>query len=245
MVIAAFHLRRPKVTGGKAAVDLLGTPLLGQVPARRRGGAGVPSDDLAQVLASILVPTVKTVALIPASPRDVAPDLIVGLATAWTEDHTTVGILDVGDHSAVRDRLEPFARASPPQLPSWAKQASCLVTAPGPSGYVLYLRVSSRQAARPAGLTAILTDLLPTLDLILVLTPPLTQLPITAPPALAADAVICLTSNATPAPVLAETRDTWPALTERIVGIIHDNRRRTRPRSPSHALGRGVRDGYI
>jgi hypothetical protein len=89
---------------------------------------------------------------------------------------------------------------------------------------VLYNRISPSRAARPGGLAPILADRAPVVDLVILLTPPLADLPMTAASALQADAVVVITSPETRLNDLAQVSRDWPALVERIVGVVHDSR---------------------
>jgi hypothetical protein len=60
--------------------------------------------------------------------------------------------------------------------------------------------------------------------LVILLTPPLRDLPMTAASALQADAVVVITSPETRVNELAQVSRDWPALAERIVGVVHDRR---------------------
>jgi hypothetical protein len=64
---------------------------------------------------------------------------------------------------------------------------------------------------------------------VLLLTPPLTDLPMTAASALQADAVVVVTSPTTRTDELAGVQRDWPALSDRIVGVIHADRAGFRP----------------
>jgi hypothetical protein len=103
---------------------------------------------------------------------------------------------------------------------------------------VLYNRVAPSRAARPGGLAPILADRAPVVDLVVLLTPPLSDLPMTAASALQADAVVVITSEDTRVDELAQVPRDWPALAERIVGVIHDSRSGFRRPNPE---GRAAR----
>jgi capsular polysaccharide biosynthesis protein len=219
-----LYLRRPTVQGGKAAADLLGVPLLAQIPGGRRA-SGVPTEDLVASMGSVLAPAVKVVALTPGGATDLSPDVVAGLAASWSDEQGVVLILDAAHRTGVRGALERLPRASSADLPRWANEPTCLARASGRGrGHVLYSRVAPTRAARPGGLAPILADRAPVVDLVLLLTPAFAELPVTAASAMQADVVIALTSTDTPAPVLAEVVNEWPGLAERIVGLVHDGR---------------------
>ncbi|MGF7235245.1 MAG: Wzz/FepE/Etk N-terminal domain-containing protein, partial [Frankia sp.] len=223
-VIWGLYLRRPTVQGGKAAADLLGVPLLAQIPGGRQA-SGVPTEDLVASMGSVLAPSVKVVALTPGGPTDLSPDVVAGLAASWSDEQGVVLILDAAHRTGVRGALERLPRASSMDLPRWANEPTCLARSSGRGrGHVLYSRVAPTRAARPGGLAPILADRAPVVDLVLLLTPAFAELPVTAASAMQADVVIALTSTDTPAPVLAEVMGEWPGLAERIVGLVHDGR---------------------
>nr|MDT0664695.1 hypothetical protein [Micromonospora sp. DSM 115978] len=134
-------------------------------------------------------------------------------------------VVDASPTSEVRTVLERLPRATSGELPRWAHDPTCLARSSGTGrGHVLYNRVAPARAARPGGLAPILADRAPVVDLVILLTPPLADLPMTAASALQADAVVILTSQETRVDELAQVSRDWPALAERIVGVVHDTR---------------------
>jgi hypothetical protein len=127
----------------------------------------------------------------------------------------------------VLERLPPATSGA---LPRWAHEATCMARSSGGGrGHVLYNRVSPSRASRPGGLAPILADRARDVDLVLLLTPSLTDLPMTAASALQADAVVVITSGFTRTDELAAVARDWPALSDRIVGVIHGDRGGFRP----------------
>jgi capsular polysaccharide biosynthesis protein len=223
-VIWILYLRRPTVQSAKTAADLLGVPMLAEIPGGRSAGA-VPTEDLVASMGSVLAPAVKVVALTPGSPTDLSPDVVAGLAASWSDEQGVVLVLDAAHKTGVRGALERLPRASSSDLPRWANEPTCLARSSGHGrGHVLYSRVAPSRAGRPGGLAPILADRAPVVDLVLLLTPAFSELPVTAASAMQADVVIALTSTDTAAPVLAEVVGEWPGLAERIVGVVHDAR---------------------
>ncbi|MDT3441338.1 MULTISPECIES: Wzz/FepE/Etk N-terminal domain-containing protein [unclassified Pseudofrankia] len=238
-VIWIRYLRRPTVLDGRAAADSLGAPLI-------VGGSGgvTPSiDTIVSAMAAVLSPTVKVVALTPATPGDLTAETVAGVAASWSDDQGVVLVLDASPSSEVRSMLERLPRATSGELPRWAHEPTCLARSSGSGrGHVLYNRVSPSRASRPGGLAPILADRAPVVDLVLLLTPPLTDLPMTAASALQADAVVVITSPVTRTDELASVPRDWPALAERIVGVIHAERGGFRPSSiATEARGGGGR----
>ncbi|OHV37813.1 MULTISPECIES: Wzz/FepE/Etk N-terminal domain-containing protein [Pseudofrankia] len=224
-VIWVRYLRRPTVLDGRAAADSLGAPLI-------VGASGVtPSiDTIVSAMAAVLSPTVKVVALTPAAAGDLTSETVAGVAASWSDDQGVVLVLDASPSSEVRSMLERLPRATSGELPRWAHEPTCLARSSGSGrGHVLYNRVSPSRASRPGGLAPILADRAPVVDLVLLLTPPLTDLPMTAASALQADAVVVITSPDTRTDELASVPRDWPALAERIVGVIHAERGGFRP----------------
>ena len=225
-VIWIRYLRRPTVLDGRAAADAIGAPLI------VGGTAGVtPSiDTIVSAMAAVLSPTVKVVALTPAAQGDLTSETVAGVAASWSDDQGVVLVLDASPSSDVRAMLERLPRATSGELPRWAHEPTCLARSSGSGrGHVLYNRVSPSRASRPGGLAPILADRAPVVDLVLLLTPPLTDLPMTAASALQADAVVAITSPDTRTDELASVPRDWPALAERIVGVIHAERGGFRP----------------
>jgi capsular polysaccharide biosynthesis protein len=223
-VIWARYLRRPTVLDGRAAADALGAPLIVGPPAGR-AAAEVSTDIIVSAMAAVLSPTVKVVALTPANVGDLGGETVAGVAASWSDDQGVVLVLDASPASDVRAILERLPRATSGELPRWAHEPTCLARSSGSGrGHVLYNRVAPSRAARPGGLAPILADRAPVVDLVVLLTPPLSDLPMTAASALQADAVVVITSEGTRVDELAQVPRDWPALAERIVGVIHDPR---------------------
>ncbi|MBL7496000.1 lipopolysaccharide biosynthesis protein [Frankia sp. CNm7] len=237
-VIWIRYLRQPTVLDGRAAADAIGAPLI-------VGGTGTaaPSiDTIVSAMAAVLSPTVKVVALTPAAQGDLTSDTVAGVAASWSDDQGVVLVLDASPSSDVRSVLERLPRATSGELPRWAHEPTCLARSSGSGrGHVLYNRVSPSRASRPGGLAPILADRAPVVDLVLLLTPPLTDLPMTAASALQADAVVVITSPVTRTDELASVPRDWPALAERIVGIIHGERGGFRPSTIASETRGGAR----
>jgi capsular polysaccharide biosynthesis protein len=225
-VIWIRYLRRPTVLDGRAAADAIGAPLI-------VGGSGPAPPDIDTIvaaMAAVLSPTVKVVALTAATQGDLAADTVAGIAASWSEDQGVVLVLDAAPSSEVRAMLERLPQATSGALPRWAHEPTCLARSSGIGrGHVLYNRVSPPRASRPGGLAPILADRARDVDLVLLLTPPLTDLPMTAASALQADAVVVVTSSLTRTDGLAVIPRDWPALSDRVVGVIHADRGGFRP----------------
>ncbi|MBL7487859.1 lipopolysaccharide biosynthesis protein [Frankia sp. AgB1.9] len=220
------YLRRPTVLDGRAAADAIGAPLI-------VGGSGpaAPSiDTIVSAMAAVLSPTVKVVSLTAAAQGDLTSDTVAGIAASWSDDQGVVLVLDASPSSDVRAVLERLPPATSGALPRWAHEATCMARSSGGGrGHVLYNRVSPSRASRPGGLAPILADRARDVDLVLLLTPSLTDLPMTAASALQADAVVVITSGFTRTDELAAVARDWPALSDRIVGVIHGDRGGFRP----------------
>jgi capsular polysaccharide biosynthesis protein len=223
-VIWIRYLRRPTVLDGRSAADALGAPLIAG-PSADRVDDELTTETLVSAMAAVLSPTVKVVALTPAGSGDLQAETIAAVAASWSDDQGVVLVLDASPTSDVRSTLERLPRATSGELPRWAHDPTCLARSSGSGrGHVLYNRVSPSRAARPGGLAPILADRAPVVDLVILLTPPLRDLPMTAASALQADAVVVITSPETRVNELAQVCRDWPALAERIVGVVHDRR---------------------
>ncbi|MBX6389004.1 MAG: lipopolysaccharide biosynthesis protein [Frankia sp.] len=236
-VIWIRYLRQPTVLDGRAAADAINAPLI------VGGGNTTPSiDTIVSAMAAVLSPTVKVVALTPAGSGDLTPETVAAVATSWSDDQGVVLVMDASPNSEVRGVLERLPRATSGGLPSWAHEPTCLARSSGTGrGHVLYNRVSPSRASRPGGLAPILADRAPVVDLVLLLTPPLTDLPMTAASALQADAVVVITTPQTRSDELAAVPRDWPALAERVVGVIHADRTGFRPSSIVPETRGGIR----
>jgi len=217
------YLRRPTVLDGRAAADAIGAPLI--------AGATTPNiDTVVSALAAVLSPTAKVVSLTAAAQGDLTAETVAGIAATWSDDQGVVLVLDASPSSEVRSVLERLPPATSGALPRWAHEPTCMARASGGGrGHVLYNRVSPSRASRPGGLAPILADRARDVDLVLLLTPPLTDLPMTAASALQADAVVVITSDFTRTDELAVVPRDWPALSDRVVGVIHGDRGGFRP----------------
>jgi capsular polysaccharide biosynthesis protein len=231
-VIWIRYLRRPTVLDGRSAADAVGAPLIAGGP-----GQSAPSiDTIVSAMAAVLSPTVKVVSLTPAAAGDLTADTVAGIAASWSDDQGVVLVLDAAPSSEVRAVLERLPAATSAGLPRWAHEATCLARSSGGGrGHVLYNRVSPSRASRPGGLAPILADRARDVDLVLLLTPPLTDLPMTAASALQADGVVLLTSALTRTDELAAVPRDWPALSDRVVGVIHGDRGGFRPAAAAPA----------
>jgi capsular polysaccharide biosynthesis protein len=227
--IWVWYLGRPTVLDGRAAADAIGAPLLAGAPAK----AAPTSDTIVSAVAAVLSPTAKVVALTPAAAGDLSEDAVAGIAAGWSNDQGLVLVLDALPGSHMRAVLERLPRPTTAALPSWAHEQTCFARSSGGRGHVLYNRVSPSRAARPGGLAPILADRARDVDLVLLLTPPLTELPMTAASALQADAVVVVTSQASRTDELAAIPRDWPALADRIVGVIHADRGGIRLSAPA------------
>jgi capsular polysaccharide biosynthesis protein len=228
-VIWIRYLRSPTVLDGRAAADAIGAPLI-VGPSSGSGSTPPTIDTIVSAMAAVLSPTVKVVALTPAGIGDLTAETVAAVAASWSDDQGVVLVLDASPSSDIRAVLERLPRATSGELPRWAHDPTCLARSSGSGrGHVLYNRVSPSRASRPGGLAPILADRAPVVDLVLLLTPPLTDLPMTAASALQADAVVVITSEVTRVDELAQVPRDWPALAERIVGVIHSDRAGFRP----------------
>lgn len=237
-IIWIRYLRRPTVLDGRAAADAIGAPLI----VGGTGGDAPSIDTIVSAMAAVLSPTVKVVALTPAASGDLTSETVAGVSASWSDDQGVVLVLDASPSSDVRAVLERLPRATSGELPRWAHEPTCLARSSGTGrGNVLYNRVSPSRASRPGGLAPILADRAPVVDLVLLLTPPLTDLPMTAASALQADAVVVITSPVTRSDELASVPRDWPALAERIVGVIHADRGGFRPSTIASETRGGAR----
>ncbi|WP_242605563.1 Wzz/FepE/Etk N-terminal domain-containing protein [Frankia sp. Cppng1_Ct_nod] len=236
-----MYLRRPTVLDGRAAANTLNAPLIAKVPGGR--GIDLPTETLVSAMAAVLSPTVKVVALAPAAPGDLGRDLVVAVAANWSDDQGVVLILDASPQPDVRAAVEQLPRPVSGELPRWAHEPTCLARSSGTGrGHLLYNRVAPARAARPGGLAPILADRAPVVDLVILLTPALSELPMTAASAMQSDAIIVVASGETPIRELAEVPRDWPVLCERIVGVVYDGRppiRRSAAGGPGTGAGAG------
>ncbi|WP_131784777.1 lipopolysaccharide biosynthesis protein [Protofrankia symbiont of Coriaria ruscifolia] len=239
VVVWCAYLRRPTVLDGRAAADVLGVPLIADIPGGR--GGGLPTDRLVAAMSSVLAPTGKVIALTPAGPGDLAPDLVAAVSANWSDDQGIVLILDASPVPDVRGALERLPPAVSGELPRWAHEPTCMArSSGGGNGHLLYNRVAPARAARPGGLAPILADRAPVVDLVIVLTPALVDLPMTAASAMQADAVIVVATGETRIKELSRVLRDWPALSERMVGVVHDGRpglRRSTDRGAASSRG--------
>ncbi|WP_250285404.1 MULTISPECIES: hypothetical protein, partial [unclassified Frankia] len=234
--LCATYLRRPTVLDAGDAADVLGAPLIASISGGR--GNDLPAGRLVAAMASVLAPTGKVIALTPAGRGDLAPDLVTTVAASWSDDQGIVLILDASPEPDMRGALERLPPAVSSELPRWAHEPTCMARSSGAgSGHVLYNRVAQARAARPGGLVPILADRAPVVDLVIVLTPPLVDLPMTAASAMQADVVIAVATGRTRIRELSRVLRDWPALAERLVGVVHDGRPGTR-----RPAGRGAAD---
>ncbi|ONH38189.1 hypothetical protein BL254_01275 [Protofrankia sp. BMG5.30] len=233
--LCGAYLRRPTALDAGDAADVLGTPLIADISGGR--GSAPPADRLVAAMASVLAPTGKVIALTPAGRGDLAPDLVTAVAASWSDDQGIVLVLDASPEPDVRGALERLPPAVSSELPRWAHEPTCMARSSGAgSGHVLYNRVAQARAARPGGLAPILADRAPVVDLVIVLTPALVDLPMTAASAMQADVVIVVATGRTRIRELARVLRDWPALAERMVGVVHDGRFGTR-RSADRGFG--------
>jgi hypothetical protein len=240
-IIWVRYLRRPTVLDGRSAADAIGAPLIAG-PSDNRPGTELSTDMLVAAMAAVLSPTVKVVALTPAGAGDLLSETVAAIAANWSDDQGVVLVLDASPTSDVRATLERLPRATSGELPRWAHEPTCLARSSGSGrGHVLYNRVSPSRAARPGGLAPILADRAPVVDLVILLTPPLADLPMTAASALQADAVVVVTSPETRMYELTQVCRDWPALAERVVGVIHDTRSGFRRTGGADGGGRSPR----
>ncbi len=221
--VCCAYLRRPTVLDGRAAADVLGVPLIADIPGGR--GGGLPTDRLVAAMSSVLAPTGKVIALTPAGRGDLAPDLVAVVSANWSDDQGIVLVLDASPDPDVREALERLPPAVSSELPRWAHEPTCMArSSGGGNGHLLYNRVAPARAARPGGLAPILADRAPVVDLVIVLTPALVDLPMAAASAMQADAVIVIATGETRIKELSRVLRNWPALSERMVGVVHDGR---------------------
>jgi capsular polysaccharide biosynthesis protein len=218
-----MYQRRPTILDPHNPSDTLGVPLIAALePGRTTASA---AETLVSAMSAVMSPTSKVVAFTPASRGDLAADLVASVAAAWSDDQGVVLILDTSPSSEVRSSLEGLPRATSGELPRWAHEPTCLARSSGTGrGHILYNRVSPARAARPGGLAPILADRAPVVDLVILVTSALAELPMTAASAIQADAVVVITSTETHLKELEQVPRDWPALAERVVGVVHDGR---------------------
>ncbi|WP_242418139.1 Wzz/FepE/Etk N-terminal domain-containing protein, partial [Frankia sp. CpI1-P] len=218
-----MYQRRPTILDPHNPSDTLGVPLIAALePGRTTASA---AETLVSAMSAVMSPTSKVVAFTPASRGDLAADLVSSVAAAWSDDQGVVLILDTSPSSEVRASLEGLPRATSGELPRWAHEPTCLARSSGTGrGHILYNRVSPARAARPGGLAPILADRAPVVDLVILVTSALAELPMTAASAIQADAVVVITSTETHLKELEQVPRDWPALAERVVGVVHDGR---------------------
>jgi hypothetical protein len=218
-----MYQRRPTILDPHNPSDALGVPLIAALePGRTTSSA---AETLVSAMSAVMSPTSKVVAFTPASRGDLTADLVASVAAAWSDDQGVVLILDTSPSSEVRASLEGLPRATSGELPRWAHEPTCLARSSGTGrGHILYNRVSPARAARPGGLAPILADRAPVVDLVILVTSALAELPMTAASAIQADAVVVITSSETHLKELEQVPRDWPALAERVVGVVHDGR---------------------
>ncbi|WP_101833076.1 Wzz/FepE/Etk N-terminal domain-containing protein, partial [Frankia canadensis] len=218
-----MYQRRPTILDPHNPSDTLGVPLIAALePGRTTASA---AETLVSAMSAVMSPTSKVVAFTPASRGDLTADLVASVAAAWSDDQGVVLILDTSPSSEVRASLEGLPRATSGELPRWAHEPTCLARSSGTGrGHILYNRVSPARAARPGGLAPILADRAPVVDLVILVTSALAELPMTAASAIQADAVVVITSPETHLKELEQVPRDWPALAERVVGVVHDGR---------------------
>ncbi|MCK9895608.1 Wzz/FepE/Etk N-terminal domain-containing protein [Frankia sp. AgB32] len=218
-----MYQRRPTILDPHNPSDALGVPLIAALePGRTTASA---AETLVSAMSAVMSPTSKVVAFTPASRGDLSPDLVASVAAAWSDDQGVVLILDTSPSSEVRASLEGLPRPTSGELPRWAHEPTCLARSSGTGrGHILYNRVSPARAARPGGLAPILADRAPVVDLVILVTSALAELPMTAASAIQADAVVVITSSETHLKELEQVPRDWPALAERVVGVVHDGR---------------------
>lgn len=232
-----MYQRRPTILDPHNSADLLGVPLIADLPPSRTSANA--AETLVSAMSAVMSPTSKVVAFTPASRTDLSSELVAAVAAAWSDDQGVVLILDTSAQSEVRASLEGLPRATSAELPRWAHEPTCLARSSGTGrGHILYNRVSPARAARPGGLAPILADRAPVVDLVILVTAALADLPMTAASAIQADAVVVITSSDTNLKELEQVPRDWPALAERVVGVVHDGR--TAVRRNAGAGGRGA-----
>ncbi|WP_163549443.1 Wzz/FepE/Etk N-terminal domain-containing protein [Candidatus Frankia nodulisporulans] len=223
LAVWIMYQRRPTILDPHNPSDALGVPLIAALePGRTTASA---AETLVSAMSAVMSPTSKVVAFTPASRGDLTADLVSSVAAAWSDDQGVVLILDTSPSSEVRASLEGLPRATSAELPRWAHEPTCLARSSGTGrGHILYNRVSPARAARPGGLAPILADRAPVVDLVILVTSALAELPMTAASAIQADAVVVITSPETHLKELEQVPRDWPALAERVVGVVHDGR---------------------
>ncbi|WP_026310541.1 Wzz/FepE/Etk N-terminal domain-containing protein [Parafrankia elaeagni] len=232
-----MYQRRPTILDPHNSADLLGVPLIADLPPSRTSANA--AETLVSAMSAVMSPTSKVVAFTPASRTDLSSELVAAVAAAWSDDQGVVLILDTSAQSEVRASLEGLPRATSAELPRWAHEPTCLARSSGTGrGHILYNRVSPARAARPGGLAPILADRAPVVDLVILVTAALADLPMTAASAIQADAVVVITSSDTNLKELEQVPRDWPALAERVVGVVHDGRAAVR-RNAGGAGSRG------
>ncbi|WP_322778372.1 Wzz/FepE/Etk N-terminal domain-containing protein [Frankia sp. Cas4] len=240
-VVWCAYLRRPTVLDGRGAALALDAPFLVEIPDRR--GSGLPTDTLVSAMSAVLAPTVKVVALVPAMRGDLGVDLVAAVCASWSDDQGVVLIIDASPEPDVRATLEHLPRAVSGELPRWAHEPTCLARSSGTGrGHLLYNRVAPARAARPGGLAPILADRAPVVDLVILLTPALSELPTTAVSAAQADAIIVVASGDSLLKELSRVPRHWPALAGRIVGVVFDGRSGVRRSARNAAPARAADD---
>ncbi|KPM57504.1 lipopolysaccharide biosynthesis protein [Frankia sp. CcI49] len=218
-----MYQRRPTILDPHNSADLLGVPLIADLPPNRTSANA--AETLVSAMSAVMSPTSKVVAFTPASRTDLSSELVAAVAAAWSDDQGVVLILDTSAQSEVRASLEGLPRPTSAELPHWAHEPTCLARSSGTGrGHILYNRVSPARAARPGGLAPILADRAPVVDLVILVTAALADLPMTAASAIQADAVVVITSSDTNLKELEQVPRDWPALAERVVGVVHDGR---------------------
>ncbi|WP_322760175.1 Wzz/FepE/Etk N-terminal domain-containing protein [Frankia sp. Cr2] len=242
-LVWCVYLRRPTVLDGRGAALALDAPLLADVPDRR--GLGLPTDTLVSAMSAVLTPTVKVVALVPAVRGDLGADLVAAVSASWADDQGVVLIIDASPEQDVRALLERLPPAVSGELPRWAHEQTCLARSSGTGrGHLLYNRVAPARAARPGGLAPILAERAPVVDLVILLTPTLSELPTTAVSAAQADAIIVVASSDSLLKELSRVPRDWPALAGRIVGVVFDGRSGLR-RSARNAVPASAADDIV
>ncbi|MEX5631289.1 lipopolysaccharide biosynthesis protein [Parafrankia sp. FMc2] len=237
-----MYQRRPTILDPHNSADLLGVPLIADLPPSRTSANA--AETLVSAMSAVMSPTSKVVAFTPASRTDLSSELVAAVAAAWSDDQGVVLILDTSAQSEVRASLEGLPRATSAELPRWAHEPTCLARSSGTGrGHILYNRVSPARAARPGGLAPILADRAPVVDLVILVTAALADLPMTAASAIQADAVVVITSPDTNLKELEQVPRDWPALAERVVGVVHDGR--TAVRRNAGAGGRGAASASV
>ncbi|MCM3884008.1 Wzz/FepE/Etk N-terminal domain-containing protein [Frankia sp. R82] len=223
LAVWIMYQRRPTILDPHNPSDALGVPLIAAIePGRTTASA---AETLVSAMSAVMSPTSKVVAFTPASRGDLTADLVSSVAAAWSDDQGVVLIIDTSPSSEVRASLEGLPRATSAELPRWAHDPTCLARSSGTGrGHILYNRVSTARAARPGGLAPILADRAPVVDLVILVTSALAELPMTAASAIQADAVVVITSPETHLKELEQVPRDWPALAERVVGVVHDGR---------------------